>query len=207
MYYVTNSTTGTSRLIIKMTLDEDIGTYSVKVTGPQGEETSSAKLIPAGKCPSHYSIDSMLNALVILAQFQNQQKKKVDQVQRKALVQELEEQQLKRMRPSKSNAPRGSLTSYATSDDEVFLDAVSIMIAFMLTRDFQSWMHSQLQTITLTFFVLSFRANAPCRNDIRLRRQSLVRSKMSRSRKVNRSVSRAKSKAFPSPRLASLHSA
>jgi hypothetical protein len=31
-----------------MTLDEDIGTYSVKLSGPQGEGTSSAKLIPAG---------------------------------------------------------------------------------------------------------------------------------------------------------------
>ena len=54
------------------------------------------------------------------------QKKKADLVQRKALVQELEEIQLKRMKPSKdsvSAVQRGSLT-YATSDDDVFYDAV-----------------------------------------------------------------------------------
>lgn len=59
----------------------------------------------------------------VVAQFQNIQKKKTDQVQRKAFVQELEEKQLQRMKP-KSAAPRGSFTSYATSDDEVFYDAV-----------------------------------------------------------------------------------
>ena len=62
------------------------------------------------------------------AQFQNLQKKKVEQTQRKALVQELEEKQLKRMRPSQGSltaAPRGSFQSYATSDDDVFFDAVS----------------------------------------------------------------------------------
>jgi hypothetical protein len=70
-----------------------------------------------------------------LAQFQNIQKKKVEQEQRKALVQELEEKQLKRMKPTKTAAPRGSFT-YGTSDDEVFLDTVrkkqsfSILIIF-----------------------------------------------------------------------------
>ena len=60
----------------------------------------------------------------IEVQFQNLQKKKIEQTQRKALVQELEEKQAKRMRPSQKVAPRGSLTSYATSDDDVFFDAV-----------------------------------------------------------------------------------
>jgi hypothetical protein len=60
-----------------------------------------------------------------LAQFQNLQKKKVEQVQRKALVQELEEKQLKRMKPTpKTAAPRGSFASYGTSEDEVFFDSV-----------------------------------------------------------------------------------
>jgi hypothetical protein len=49
IYHVTNTTNGTSRLIIKTTLDEDVGTYSVKLTRPAGEETASAKLIPACK--------------------------------------------------------------------------------------------------------------------------------------------------------------
>lgn len=49
VYHITNPTNGTSRLIIKNTLDEDIGTYTVKVKGPNGEDTSSAKLIPAGR--------------------------------------------------------------------------------------------------------------------------------------------------------------
>lgn len=46
---MTNPTNGTSRLIIKTTLDEDVGTYSVKIKGSNGEDTTSAKLIPAGK--------------------------------------------------------------------------------------------------------------------------------------------------------------
>lgn len=49
IYHVTNPTNGTSRLIIKSTLDEDVGTYSVKIKGPNGEDTTSAKLVPAGK--------------------------------------------------------------------------------------------------------------------------------------------------------------
>ena len=60
----------------------------------------------------------------LLAQFQNLRKKKVEQAQRKALVQELEEKQLKRMRPSKTIAPGGNYTSYGTSDDEVFVETV-----------------------------------------------------------------------------------
>lgn len=60
-----------------------------------------------------------------LALFQNLQKKKAEQIQRKAFVQELEEKQLKRMRPSNSLAPRSSLTSYGTSDDDVFYEPVS----------------------------------------------------------------------------------
>jgi hypothetical protein len=60
---------------------------------------------------------------VFVAQFQNLQKKKIEQVQRKALVQELEEKQLKRMRPAKPVSPRGSF-AYGTSDDEVFYEQV-----------------------------------------------------------------------------------
>ena len=52
IYHVTNPTNGTSRLIIKTTLDEDIGTYSVKLTGPGGQTTSGAKLVPAGRIES-----------------------------------------------------------------------------------------------------------------------------------------------------------
>jgi len=61
--------------------------------------------------------------LFFVAQFQNLQKKKIEQVQRKALVQELEEKQLKRMRPAKPVSPRGSF-AYGTSDDEVFYEQV-----------------------------------------------------------------------------------
>ncbi len=62
-----------------------------------------------------------------IGQFQNIQKKKAEQVQRKALLQELEEKQTKRMKPSKpaAQAPRGSFASYGTSDDDVFYDTVS----------------------------------------------------------------------------------
>lgn len=60
-----------------------------------------------------------------LAQFQNIQKKKVEQTQRKALVQELEERQLKRMRPTKPT-PHTGYMSYGTSDDDVFYEPVSI---------------------------------------------------------------------------------
>ncbi len=62
-----------------------------------------------------------------IGQFQNIQKKKAEQVQRKALLQELEEKQTKRMKPSKpvAQAPRGSFASYGTSDDDVFYDSVS----------------------------------------------------------------------------------
>jgi hypothetical protein len=67
----------------------------------------------------------------LLAQFQNIQKKKVDQVQRKALVQELEEKQLKRMRPSKTVAPQGTNSSYGTSDEDVFYETVSKIIFSM----------------------------------------------------------------------------
>ncbi|CAF1249473.1 unnamed protein product, partial [Adineta ricciae] len=101
IYHVTNLNSGITRLIIKTTLDEDVGTYTVKLSGPN-EETTSAKLVPA-------------------AQFQNIQKKKVEQTQRKALVQELEERQLKRMRPTKP-APRSGYMSYGTSDDDVFYE-------------------------------------------------------------------------------------
>ena len=45
---MTNLNSGITRLIIKTTLDEDAGTYTVKLSGPN-EETSSAKLVPAGK--------------------------------------------------------------------------------------------------------------------------------------------------------------
>ena len=62
---------------------------------------------------------------VCLAQFQNIQKKKVEQTQRKALLQELEEKQSKRMQKPKQVGPRGSLTSYGTSDDDVFYESVS----------------------------------------------------------------------------------
>ncbi|CAF0971766.1 unnamed protein product [Rotaria sordida] len=103
VYHLTNTTNGTTRLIIRSTLEEDVGTYSVKLTGPNGEVTSSAKLIPA-------------------LQFQNLQKKKVEQTQRKALVQELEDKHVKRMRPSKPILQRGSFTSYGTSDDDVFYE-------------------------------------------------------------------------------------
>ncbi|CAF0838305.1 unnamed protein product, partial [Adineta ricciae] len=101
IYHVTNLNSGITRLIIKTALDEDVGTYTVKLSGPN-EETTSAKLVPA-------------------AQFQNIQKKKVEQTQRKALVQELEERQLKRMRPTKP-APRSGYMSYGTSDDDVFYE-------------------------------------------------------------------------------------
>ena len=125
MYHVTNPATGTSRLIIRPTFDEDAGTYTVKVTGPQGDESSSAKLIPASE--SIFREGDLVSTNFFSAQFQNMQKKKVEQVQRKALVQELEEKQLKRMRPSQggsvSGVQRGSVT-YATSDDDVFYDAV-----------------------------------------------------------------------------------
>lgn len=68
-----------------------------------------------------------------LAQFQNIQKKKAEQVQRKAFLQELEEKQSKRIRPSKpvAQAPRGSFASYGTSDDEVFYDTVSKIKRFL----------------------------------------------------------------------------
>lgn len=124
---MTNLSTGTSRLIIKPTLDEDAGTYTVKVTGPQGEETSSAKLIPAGKWDASIVFPRFQSFSFSSAQYQTMQRKKIEQTQRKALVQELEEKQLKRMKPSKSSIsgmPRNSLTSYATSDDDVFYDAV-----------------------------------------------------------------------------------
>ncbi|CAF4610426.1 unnamed protein product, partial [Rotaria sp. Silwood1] len=103
VYHITNIANGTTRLIIRSTLEEDVGTYSVKLTGPNREETSSAKLISA-------------------LQFQNIQKKKVEQTQRKALVQEIEEKQVKRMRPSQPILHRGSFPSYGTSDDDVFYD-------------------------------------------------------------------------------------
>jgi len=54
IYHITNQTNGTSRLIIKTTSTEDVGTYSVKLTGPTGEEAGSAKLIPA--CKFYFSI-------------------------------------------------------------------------------------------------------------------------------------------------------
>ncbi|CAF3722525.1 unnamed protein product [Rotaria socialis] len=103
VYHITNPTNGTSRLIIRSTTNEDVGTYTVKISGPNGEEISSAKLIPA-------------------TQFENMQKKKVELTQRKALVHELEEKQIKRMRPSRSVGPRSSFTSYGTSDDDVFYE-------------------------------------------------------------------------------------
>lgn len=68
-----------------------------------------------------------------LAQFQNIQKKKVEQTQRKALLQELEEKQLKRRQP-KQVGPRGSITSYGTSDDDVFYEPVSYMKFFSLCQ-------------------------------------------------------------------------
>jgi len=49
IYHITNPNTGTTRLIIKPTLEEDAGVYSVKVTGPTGEEVTTSKLIPACK--------------------------------------------------------------------------------------------------------------------------------------------------------------
>ncbi|CAF3985915.1 unnamed protein product, partial [Rotaria magnacalcarata] len=103
VYHITSPTNGTSRLIIRSTTNEDVGTYTIKIAGPNDEEISSAKLIPA-------------------TQFENMQKKKVELTQRKALVHELEEKQIKRIRPSRSLGPRSSLTSYGTSDDDVFYE-------------------------------------------------------------------------------------
>ena len=62
--------------------------------------------------------------LIGLGQFDNLRKKKAEQLQRKALVHELEEQQLKRLRSSKIAGPRTSFTSYGTSDDDVFYETV-----------------------------------------------------------------------------------
>lgn len=85
-----------------------------------------------------------------IAQFQNIQKKKVEQTQRKALVQELEERQLQRRAP-KTAAPRGSFTSYATSDDDVFYDAVR----YKKTETFLIKYHSFFFNQESTYYALS----------------------------------------------------
>ena len=98
---------------------------------------------------------------VCLAQFQNIQKKKVEQTQRKALLQELEEKQSKRMQKPKQVGPRGSLTSYGTSDDDVFYESVSNIKPFF----FQS------QTSQLIFLQ---RLNVLLHNDIQQHLPSAV---------------------------------
>ena len=95
-----------------------------------------------------------------LAQFQNLQKKKVEQTQRKALLQELEEKQSKRKVQPKSVGPRGSIASYGTSDDDVFLEPVSHTKPFLF------------EIIIMDFSL--FRLNALLHNDTRQHLLSVV---------------------------------